>query len=80
MCNCVKESKWSFVNFLIKICSRKNFSYERLKLTKERKKNGKVFHFNNFFVILFSQAKSGMESIASKQQGNTYRQGPRFIF
>ena len=43
-------------------------------------KNVKLFHFNNFFVILFSQAKSGMESIASKQQGNTYCQGPRFIF
>ena len=52
---------------------------EILKRTRE-KKNVKLFHFNNFFVILFSQAKSGMESIASKQQGNTYRQGPRFIF
>ena len=52
---------------------------EILKRTRE-KKNVKLFHFNNFFVILFSQAKSGMESIASKQQGNTYCQGPRFIF
>ena len=49
-------------------------------LKRREKKNVKLFHFNNFFVILFSQAKSGMESIASKQQGNTYCQGPRFIF